>query len=179
MSLNDTKIRHLKPLASPFKVSDAHGLCLLVNPNGSRRWYLKYRINHKASRLALGAWPDVSLAEARKQRENIRRLLAMNINPAQQRNKDNETNAPALTFKTVALDGHQSHRRWSDNHATRRLASITSHIFPLIGEMPIDTLKPRHFINILNAIEKKDYWKCHPALVSICAILCGMQFIKI
>ena len=104
MSLNDTKIRQLKPLAKPFKVSDAHGLYLLVNPNGSRRWYLKYRINHKESRLGLGAWPDVSLAEARQQREGIRKLLAMNINPAQQRNTEKEINAPALTFKSVALD---------------------------------------------------------------------------
>lgn len=51
MSLNDTKIRSLKPFAKPFKVSDSHGLYLLVNPGGSRLWYLKYRINGKESRL--------------------------------------------------------------------------------------------------------------------------------
>lgn len=55
MSLNDTKIRSLKPSAKPFKVSDSHGLYLLVNPGGSRLWYLKYRINGKESRLGLGA----------------------------------------------------------------------------------------------------------------------------
>ena len=79
MSLNDTKIRQLKPLAKPFKVSDAHGLYLLVNPNGSRRWYLKYRINHKESRLGLGAWPDVSLAEARQQRFEISGFSAISL----------------------------------------------------------------------------------------------------
>lgn len=47
MSLNDAKIRSLKPSAKPFKVSDSHGLYLLVNPGGSRLWYLKYRINVK------------------------------------------------------------------------------------------------------------------------------------
>ena len=123
MSLNDTKIRQSKPLAKPFKVSDAHGLYLLVNPSGSRRWYIKYRIDHKESCLGLGAWPDVSLAEARQQREGIRKLLAMNINPAQQCTKENETNDPALTFKSVALDWHQSNRRWSENHAARLLAA--------------------------------------------------------
>lgn len=55
MSLNDTKIRSLKPSAKPFKVSDSHGLYLLVNPGGSRLWYIKYRINRKESRLGLGA----------------------------------------------------------------------------------------------------------------------------
>ena len=51
MSLNDSKIRNLKSSAKPFKVSDSHGLYLLVNPVGSRLWYLKYRINRKESRL--------------------------------------------------------------------------------------------------------------------------------
>ncbi|TCQ74097.1 uncharacterized protein DUF4102 [Raoultella ornithinolytica] len=60
MSLNDAKIRTLKPSDKPFKVSDSHGLYLLVKPGGSRHWYLKYRINGKESRIALGAYPAVS-----------------------------------------------------------------------------------------------------------------------
>lgn len=94
MSLNDTKIRNLKPSAKPFKISDSHGLYLLVNPGGSRLWYLKYRINRKESRLGLGAYPDVSLANARQQRDGIRKLLAQNINPAQQRSAERTTSTP-------------------------------------------------------------------------------------
>ncbi|PKB88678.1 hypothetical protein A8A01_18310 [Ewingella americana] len=75
MSLNDTKIRSLKPSAKPFKISDSQGLYLLVNPSGSRLCYLKYRINRKESRLGLGAYPDVSLANARQRRDGIRKLL--------------------------------------------------------------------------------------------------------
>lgn len=60
MSLTDAKIRTLKPSDKPFKVSDSHGLYLLVKPGGSRHWYLKYRINGKESRIALGAYPAVS-----------------------------------------------------------------------------------------------------------------------
>ncbi len=55
MSLTDAKIRTLKPSDKPFKVSDSHGLYLLVKPGGSRHWYLKYRISGKESRIALGA----------------------------------------------------------------------------------------------------------------------------
>lgn len=80
MSLNDAKIRSLKPTDKPFKVSDSHGLYLLVKPGGSRLWYLKYRINGKESRIALGAYPAVSLSDARQQREGIRKMLALNIN---------------------------------------------------------------------------------------------------
>lgn len=83
MSLNDSKIRKLKPTSRPVKLSDSHGLYLLVNPGGSRIWYLKYRFGGKESRVSLGAYPLVSLADARLQRDGIRKLLAQNINPAQ------------------------------------------------------------------------------------------------
>ncbi|WJY13654.1 integrase family protein [Pectobacteriaceae bacterium CE90] len=71
MSLNDTKIRNLKPPVTPIKLSDSHGLYLHVKPTGSRLWYLKYRINRKESRLGLGTCPDVSLADARQQIREI------------------------------------------------------------------------------------------------------------
>lgn len=71
MSLHDTKIRSLKPSTKPFKVSDSHGLTLLVNPGGSHLRYLKYRINGKEFRLGLGACHDVSLVYTRQQRDGI------------------------------------------------------------------------------------------------------------
>ena len=124
MSLNDTKIRSLKPSEKPFKVSDSHGLYLLVNPGGSRLWYLKYRINGKESRIGLGAYPDVSLANARQQRDGIRKLLAQNINPAQQRIAEKAARSPEKTFKHVALNWHKSNRTWSQNHSARLLACL-------------------------------------------------------
>ncbi|WP_145547499.1 tyrosine-type recombinase/integrase [Yersinia intermedia] len=155
MSLNDTKIRSLKPSEKPFKVSDSHGLYLLVNPSGSRLWYLKYRINKKESRLGLGAYPDVSLADARQQRDGIRKLLAQNINPAQQRIAEKAARSPEKSFKSVALSWHKSNRTWSENHSVRLLASMNNHIFPIIGHLPVTELKTRHFIDLLKGIEKK------------------------
>lgn len=155
MSLNDTKIRSLKPSEKPFKVSDSHGLYLLVNPSGSRLWYLKYRINRKESRLGLGAYPDVSLADARQQRDGIRKLLAQNINPAQQRIAERAARSPEKSFKSVALSWHKSNRTWSENHSVRLLASMNNHIFPIIGHLPVTELKTRHFIDLLKGIEKK------------------------
>jgi integrase len=155
MSLNDTKIRSLKPSAKPFKVSDSHGLYLLVNPGGSRLWYLKYRINGKESRLGLGAYPDVSLAYARQQRDGIRKLLAQKINPAQQRIAEKVARSPEKTFKHVALSWHKSNRTWSQNHSVRLLSSMNNHIFPVIGHLPVAELEPRHFIDLLKGIEQK------------------------
>lgn len=155
MSLNDSKIRKLKPSAKPFKVSDAHGLYLLIKPGGSRHWYLKYRINGKESRIALGAYPAVSLSDARHQREGIRKMLALNINPAQQRAVERGAYTPEKVFKIVALAWHKSNKKWSQNTADRLLASLNNHVFPVIGHLSVSELKPRHFIDLLKGIEEK------------------------
>ncbi|HHG0704201.1 TPA: tyrosine-type recombinase/integrase [Klebsiella pneumoniae] len=155
MSLSDAKIRTLKPTDKPFKVSDSHGLYLLVKPGGSRHWYLKYRINGKESRIALGAYPAVSLSDARQQREGIRKMLALNINPAQQRAAERGACTPEKVFKTVALAWHKNNKKWSQNTADCLLASMNNHIFPVIGHLSITELKPRHFIELLKGIEEK------------------------
>lgn len=155
MFLTDAKIRTLKPSDKPFKVSDSHGLYLLVKPGGSRHWYLKYRISGKESRIALGAYPAISLSDARQQREGIRKMLALNINPVQQRAAVRGSRTPEKVFKNVALAWHKSNRKWSQNTADRLLASLNNHIFPVIGNLPVSELKPRHFIDLLKGIEEK------------------------
>ncbi|HAM5216476.1 TPA: integrase arm-type DNA-binding domain-containing protein [Escherichia coli] len=155
MSLTDAKIRTLKPSDKPFKVSDSHGLYLRVKPGGSRHWYLKYRISGKESRIALGTYPAISLSDARQQREGIRKMLALNINPVQQRAAVRGSRTPEKVFKNVALAWHKSNRKWSQNTADRLLASLNNHIFPVIGNLPVSELKPRHFIALLKGIEEK------------------------
>ncbi|EOV7974152.1 tyrosine-type recombinase/integrase [Escherichia coli] len=155
MSLADAKIRTLKPSDKPFKVSDSHGLYLRVKPGGSRHWYLKYRISGKESRIALGAYPAISLSDARQQREGIRKMLALNINPVQQRAAVRGSRTPEKVFKNVALAWHKSNRKWSQNTADRLLASLNNHIFPVIGNLPVSELKPRHFIDLQKGIEEK------------------------
>ncbi len=100
MSLTDTKIRNTKPSTSPFKLTDAHGLYLLINPGGSRLWYLKYRFNSKESRIALGPYPQVFLSEARQQREGIRKLLTQNINPTRHRANERIARSPDKCLKS-------------------------------------------------------------------------------
>ncbi|HAW0117856.1 TPA: tyrosine-type recombinase/integrase [Escherichia coli] len=155
MSLTDAKIRTLKPSDKPFKVSDSHGLYLRVKPGGSRHWYLKYRISGEESRIALGAYPAISLSDARQQREGIRKMLALNINPVQQRAAVRGSRTPEKVFKNVALAWHKSNRKWSQNTADRLLASLNNHIFPVIGNLPVSELKPRHFIDLQKGIEEK------------------------
>ncbi|EKK1678890.1 TPA: tyrosine-type recombinase/integrase [Escherichia coli] len=157
MSLNDSKIRTLKPSSRPVKLSDSHGLYLLVNPGGSRIWYIKYRFNGKESRFSLGAYPVVSLAQAREQRDGIRKLLAQNIIPSQQRVTEKAACSPEKCFKAVALAWHKTNKKWSADYAARILASMENHIFPAIGHLPVTTLKTPHFTALLRVIEDKGF----------------------
>ena len=76
MPLTDVRIRALKPAEKPVKHSDGGGLYLLVTPQGSRLWRVAYRFHGRQKTLALGAYPVVSLAEARSKLMEARKLLA-------------------------------------------------------------------------------------------------------
>lgn len=66
MALTDIAIRNAKPRAKPYKIGDALGLFLLVQPTGGKLWRLKYRVDGKEKKLAIGTYPEVSLGEARR-----------------------------------------------------------------------------------------------------------------
>lgn len=72
----DAKVRALKPEEKPYKQADFDGLFLLVNPGGSKLWRFKYRWMGKEKLLSFGKYPDLSLKQARDQRDDARKLLA-------------------------------------------------------------------------------------------------------
>ena len=80
-ALTDTAIRNAKAKEKPYKVADSQCLYLLVNPRGSKLWRVKYRINGAERKLALGAYPEITLAEARTARDAAHRQLAHAVDP--------------------------------------------------------------------------------------------------
>jgi hypothetical protein len=85
MKLTARQVETAKPKEKPYKLADGGGLYLLVNPNGKRYWRLKYRSLRKEKLLAIGVYPDVSLAEARSKREDAKRTLAAGNDPSLER----------------------------------------------------------------------------------------------
>ena len=81
MALTDATVKTAKPDDKAYKLGDAGGLYLFVTPAGGKLWRLKYRIDNREQKLSLGAYPDVSLADARAKRDEARKQLANNINP--------------------------------------------------------------------------------------------------
>src|SRR5690606_17442769 len=79
MPLKDLEIRALKPAGRTYKRADERGLYVEIRPNGAKLWRLKYRFAGKEKCIAFGAFPEVGLAEARRQRDDARRQLREGI----------------------------------------------------------------------------------------------------
>jgi hypothetical protein len=99
-------IENAKPKAKPYKLSDGNGLHLLVNPNGSKLWRLRYRFGGKQNMLGLGAFPEIPLATARSKRDDTRKLLANGIDPSVQKRLDRLAVATAAqnTFGAIVTE---------------------------------------------------------------------------
>lgn len=155
--LTDTQIRTAKPLGKTYTMADGGGLYLEVAPTGSRIWRMTYRQeNGKTNRLTFGAYPAVSLMEARSKRAAARKLLVDGIDPGQAKREEKQTKAfaAAHTFEAVA-------RQWLEKTAASRSANtrekvtawLYNDVFPSIGSKPISTIGPR---DVLAAVQKME-----------------------
>lgn len=104
MPLTNATIRNATPANKPRKLSDADGLYLLLNPNGSRWWRLKYRFGGKEKGLSLGVYPAVGLKDARAKRDEMRRQIAAGSDPGWVRNAANAAQTGSNSFAAVARE---------------------------------------------------------------------------
>jgi integrase len=102
--LTDSAVRRAKAAEQPFNLYDMGGLYLTVAPSSAKWWRLKYRFGGKERRIGLGAYPEVSLAEARQRRDDARAVLRNGKDPGRERHADRLRAAVAAenTFKAVA-----------------------------------------------------------------------------
>lgn len=159
MSLTDAKIRAAKPDEKPYKLADSGNMFLLVHPNGSRYWRLRYRFRGKEKTLALGVYPDVSLSDAREKRDAARKLIAEGIDPCEQKRANKSLPDTEQTFETVARQWHRSNKKWSESHSEKVLKSLETHVFPLIGLRDITTLKTPDLLLPVKAAEAKEIFE--------------------
>ncbi|EJS5559335.1 tyrosine-type recombinase/integrase, partial [Escherichia coli] len=129
------------------------GMHLLVHPNGSKYWRLQYRFGGKQKMLALGVYPDVSLADARARRDDARKLLANGIDPGDKKKNDKIEQEEARTFEQLAIEWHATNKKWSEEHSRRVLKSLEDNLFPAIGKRNIADLKTRDLLAPIKAVE--------------------------
>lgn len=158
MPLSDTAIRAIKPREKAYKVADEKGLFILANPGGSRLWRLKYRIDGKEKVMALGAYPEVGLKNAREKRDDARKLIAAGIDPSEKKKSDKAEREERATntFELVAREWHQNIKgEWIEKHAVRTMKLFERDLFPFIGGKPINEIKPRELLECLRRVEKR------------------------
>ncbi|MBP6083594.1 MAG: integrase arm-type DNA-binding domain-containing protein [Providencia sp.] len=154
MALTDAKVRAAKPLDKSYKLTDGDGMHLMVHTNGSKYWRLQYRFGGKQKMLALGVYPDISLAEAREKRDAARKLIANGFDPSEKRKEVKEEQQKEFnTFEKVARDWHATNQRWSEGHSYRVLKSLEDNIFSALGKRNIAELKTRDLLEPIKAVE--------------------------
>ncbi|MBN3049918.1 integrase arm-type DNA-binding domain-containing protein [Pectobacterium brasiliense] len=154
MALTDIKVRTAKPADKQYKLTDGNGMHLLIHPNGSKYWRLQYRFGGKQKMLALGVYPDVSLADARARRDDARKLLANGSDPGDKKKSDKIEQSEALTFRDVAIEWHATNKKWSEEHSRRVLKSLEDNLFSAIGKRNIAELKTRDLLAPIKAVEQ-------------------------
>lgn len=159
MALTDAKIRAAKPDEKPYKLADSGNMFLLVHPNGSRYWRLRYRFLGKEKTLALGVYPEVSLSEAREKRDEARKLIAADIDPCEQKRVKKSVPDVTHTFEAIARQWHSSNKKWSESHSEKTLKSLEAHVFPFIGSRDITALKTPDLLVPVKAAEAKEIYE--------------------
>lgn len=158
MKLTARQVDTSRPKDKPYKLSDGGGLYLLVNPNGSRYWRLKYRIAGKEKLLALGVYPDITLAEARQKRADAKKVLAAGGDPGQEKQEEKQAKEQAVanSFERLAMEWH-SHKStsWSESYAEHLMMYLKKDIFPFIGQKAITDISQVEMLNVLRKMEQR------------------------
>lgn len=156
MPLTDTAVRKARPRGKPYRLFDGGGLYVEVFPSASKLWRLKYRFDGKEKRLAFGAYPSVSLAQARKRREEARERLAGEIDPGEfcKIQKAARVERAANSFETVAREWFAKHSpTWAASHADKIINRLENDVFPWLGGRPLAEITAPEVLKALRRVE--------------------------
>lgn len=150
--LSDTKIKSLKPKEKLYRVLDAERLYIEVRPTGKKIWRFKYTLNGKEGTVSFGEYPIVTLAEARRKKDETRALLKDNINPVDDKKKKKveAITATANTFKAVAEEYTQDQMKYrSEDYIEQFKRSMRKDIFKVIGHKPVKEVNSSDVLTIM------------------------------
>lgn len=157
MALTDTFVKAAKfaGSGSKEKYTDGDGMYLLINISG-KYWRMDYRFADKRKTLALGVYPAVSLAKARKRRDTARELLADGIDPGAAKREEKQATALAAanTFELVAREFHGTKiEAWSPAYSAKWLRGMAKDLFPYLGKLPIASIKAPALLAVVRKAE--------------------------
>ena len=173
--LSNLTARQAEPREKPYKLGDRKGLYLQIEPNGSKYWRLKYFFCRKQKTLALGVYPEVTLAKARERQRAARRLLVDGIDPSEQKKQARRAAimASGNTFEVIAREWFLKFSpRWVDNYKSSVLVRLKKDIFPYLGSRPIASIEAMDLLVTIRRIEARGAL----ATAHRCLRFCGSIF---
>lgn len=150
--LSDTKIKSLKPKEKMYRVLDAERLYIEVRPSGKKIWRFKYTLNGKEGTVSFGEYPIVSLAEARKKKDESKVLLKDDINPVDDKKKKKieAITATTNTFKAVAEEYALEQMKYkSKDYVNQYKRSMEKDIYKVIGHKPVKDVNSSDVLTIM------------------------------
>lgn len=155
MKLSARQVETAKPEIKDYKLPDGAGLFLLVKTNGAKYWRYRYQFAGREKMYAIGVYPDVSLADARAKRDEARLKLKEGIDPVKAR-QVKIVSGRENTFRRLSVEWHEFKKsRWSEGYAADILEAFNKDIYPLIGDLPVDSIEPIYALKALSAIEQR------------------------
>lgn len=156
--LNAKQIDKAKPKETDYSLPDGGGLGLVITSKGAKLWRMRPRVNGKYIVLSFGEYPAVTLEQARRKRDDVKKLIADGIDPREDK-KEKIAVIKAKTehtFERIARDWHTSRLpEWQPVTAKNTLDKLKLDIFPTLGSFPISDITHQQIIDVLKAIEKR------------------------
>ena len=171
MALTELAVKKIKPTGKPQKLTDGGGMYLLIQPTGSKCWRMDYRFNGKRKTLAIGVYPDVSLAQARERRSDARKLLANGGDPSAikrttKQAQQKTSQVAKHSFRNLALELHKvKSPMWTAGHAKQWLVSMEKYAMPVIGDRSISGIEPMEIVGIMRTVEKNGTFETRDRLL--------------
>lgn len=154
--LTDAQIRKIKPLEKKKRYSDEKGLYLEVTPAGGKFWRLKYRFDGRESTLTIGSYPEITLAQARRARDEARIQLYSNIDPNAVKNQRLQQIDKNILFKSLAMEWMEDRKAViKETTYLRDLSVFEKDLFPALGNLPIDQIKGKDVLACAKKIEQR------------------------
>jgi integrase len=154
--LTDLKLRNLTTRDRPYKVADGNGLYVLVSPTGLRAWRWKYRFAGREKVLPLGSYPEVSLAQARLDRDEARKRVVAGFDPAEER-RDAKLALLAAHENSFEAVARAWHKVWSVGRHARYaedvMGRLERNVFPVIGHKPVAHIEPKDVVRMMELVQ--------------------------
>lgn len=169
MKLTATQVSKAKPQEKPYKLSDGHGLYLLVQPGGGKLWRVDYRFSGRRKTLALGSFPAISLADAREKTLSTKRLLSNGQDPGEAKKEDKRKCRQAGEADTFAVMANALHKvkspTWTPGHAKQWIENMEKWAFPTIGGRAVTDIEPTDILKVMRVLEKQGKYETRDRLL--------------